>query len=149
VTPLIPDAGGPAIFVNRGWYPLEERDRVLAQLAAESTATIEGLGRAAPKPEGASVAITGSTAGRTPEGAWAWFDIPSMSAELPYPVVPWQLVQGTRDTGDLRPPPLPAQTWGTEVSTSPHLEYALTWYGLAAALIVIAIVRIRAERPRS
>ena len=147
VTPLLPDGGGPAVLVNRGWYPIQERDRVLARLSAEDRATVEGLGRTAPKPEGASLVVTGPTAGRTPAGAWAWFDIPSMSRELPYPVVPWRLVQGTRDPGDRQPPPtLPVQLWGTEVSTSPHMEYAITWFSLAAALMIIASLRLRAER---
>jgi surfeit locus 1 family protein len=147
VTPLIPDGAGPAILVNRGWYPLTEGDRVLAELAAEERATVEGLGRAAPRPEGASVAIVGSTSGKTPEGSWAWFDIPSMARELPYEIVPWRLLQGTRDPGDREPPrELPIRYWGTDVSTSPHTEYAVTWYSLALALVVIAALRLRTER---
>ncbi len=147
VTPLIPDGGGPAILVNRGWVPLTQRDRVLAELAAEERATVEGLGRAAQRPEGASIMITGSTSGKTPDGSWAWFDIPSMAQELPYEVVPWRLLQGTRDPGDREPPrELPIRLWGTDVSTSPHTEYAVTWFSLAIALVVIAAVRVRAER---
>lgn len=147
VTPLIPDGGGPAILVNRGWVPLTERDRVLAELATEERATVEGLGRAAPRPEGASVMVVGSTSGKTPAGSWAWFDIASMAQELPYEVVPWRLVQGTRDPGDMEPPPgLPIRLWGTDVSTSPHTEYAVTWFSLAIALAVIAGLRLRADR---
>jgi surfeit locus 1 family protein len=147
VTPLLPDRGGPAILVNRGWIPLTQRDRVLAELASEERATVEGLGRAAPRPEGASIMIVGSTAGKTPDGSWAWFDIPSIARELPYEVVPWRLVQGTRDPGSTEPPPgLPIRFWGTEVSTSPHTEYAVTWFSLAIALAVIAGLRLRADR---
>ncbi|MGE0228238.1 MAG: SURF1 family protein [Dehalococcoidia bacterium] len=147
VTPLLPDGGGPAILVDRGWYPLALRESVLADLATEERATVEGLARTAPRPEGASVIVTGTTAGKTPDGSWAWFDIASMAGELPYSVLDWRLIQGTRDPGDQAPPPdLPVRYWGTEVSTAPHLEYALTWFGLAAALLVIATVRIRAER---
>lgn len=147
VTPLLPDDGGPAILVNRGWYPLTRRDAVLAELAIEERATVEGLARTAPRPEGASVIVTGTTAGRTPDGSWAWFDIASMAQQLPYPVLDWRLLQGTRDPGDQAPPPtLPVRFWGTDVSTAPHLEYALTWYGLAASLLVIAGARLRADR---
>lgn len=147
VTPLLPDAGGPAILVNRGWYPLSERDRVLAALAREERATVEGLGRTAPKPEGASVIVTGTKAGKTPDGSWAWFDLASMARELPYPVLDWRLLQGVHDPGDRTPPAeLPVRYWGTEVSSEPHMEYALTWFGLAAALVVIAAVRVRAGR---
>lgn len=147
VTPLIPDGGGPAVLVNRGWYPLTERDRVLADLATEERATVEGLGRAAPKPEGASLVVTGTTSGRTPGGSWAWLDIPTIAKDLPYEVVPWRLLQGTRDPGDVAPPQdLPIRLWGTEVGIEPHTEYAITWYSLAVALVVIAVLRIRADR---
>lgn len=147
VTPLLPDDGGPAVLVNRGWYPLTEREPVLAGLASEERTTVEGLARTASKPEGASIIVTGTTAGRTPEGAWAWFDIASMSTTLPYPVVDWRLLQGTRDPGDPWPPStLPVRLWGTEVSGEPHMEYALTWFSLAAALGVIGALRLRAER---
>ena len=148
VTPLLPDDGGPAVLVDRGWYPIPDRDHVLAALAAEDHVTVEGLGRTALKPEGASLIVTGTTSGRTPGGAWAWFDIPTMAQGLPYPVVPWRLTQGVRDPGDPSPPSsgqLPVQFWGTDVTTEPHMEYALTWFSLAAAL-VIAGLRIRAER---
>lgn len=147
VTPLLPDGGGPAILVNRGWYPLVERERVLADLGREERATVEGLGRTASRPEGASLVVTGTTAGKTPDGSWAWFDIPSMARELPYPVVEWRLIQGTRDPRDPQPPrELPVRYWGTEISSEPHMEYALTWFSLAAALAVIAVLRLRAER---
>jgi surfeit locus 1 family protein len=147
VTPLIPDDGGPAILVDRGWYPLSERDRVLVQLRDEDRAAVEGLARTAPKPEGASLLVTGSTSGRTPDGGWAWFDIASMSRELPYEVLPWRLIQGTRDPGGMDPPAdMPIQFWGTDVSVEPHTQYAITWYSLAAALITIAVLRWRAER---
>jgi len=71
VTPLLPDNGGPAVLVNRGWYPIAERDRILMQLAGEERATVEGLARAALKPEGASLIVTGPASGRTPDGSWA------------------------------------------------------------------------------
>ena len=32
VEPLPPDTGGPAVLVNRGWFPEERRDEVLAAL---------------------------------------------------------------------------------------------------------------------
>jgi surfeit locus 1 family protein len=150
VTPLLPDAGGPAILVNRGWYPLTEREQVLAGLAREEHETVEGLARTGSKPEGASVIVTGTTAGKTPDGSWAWFDIASMARELPYPVLDWRVLQGVRDPGDPAPPSeLPVRYWGTEVSSEPHMEYALTWFGLAAALVVIAGMRVRSERRSS
>jgi len=136
VTPLQPDNGGPAVLVNRGWYPVTERAGVLPGLLAEERADIEGLGREAPD----------ARASRTPEGHWSWLDTVGMAAELPYPVVPWMVIQGTRATGEESRDPqqgLPVQVYSGFRADTPHVEYAATWYGLALALVAVALLRFR------
>ena len=133
VTPLVLAEGGPAILVLRGWYPLEQRETVLSQLNAEATGSVEGLARYVDEP---------GRVRRTPSGGWSRFDVPAMSRGLPYPVVPWQLIEGNlRDPEAPRPRTLPVREYSAFESMVPHTEYALTWYGLAAALTATAVIR--------
>lgn len=142
VTPLLPDGGGPAILVNRGWFPDPERDLVLSQLAAEPGATVEGLARY----------VQLNPARQTPTGDWTRLDPAEMGQQLPYPVVDWQLTQGRRETFEderRQPSTLPVQLYVVDGKAIPHLDYALTWYGLAVALLVVSAVRWRQMRKRA
>lgn len=135
VTPLLPATGGPAILVDRGWYPASERDRVLAALGAEARADIEGLG----------VDASGRTARRTSLGTWTGLAPESMAEAAGVPLLPWAVIQGTAVSGDIRPPAggaLPVQRFSPFVNTTPHLQYALTWYGIGVALIGVAVARL-------
>jgi len=142
VTPLQPDGGGPAILVNRGWFPDVERERVLADLAREERATIEGLARSVDLDPGR----------QTPTGDWTRLDPAEMGKQLSYPMVDWQLTQGRRQTIDdarRRPDSLPLQLYNVDGKAVPHLDYALTWYGLAIALVVVSVVRWRQVRKKA
>ena len=132
VVPLLLAPGGPAVLVNRGWYQAGERDRVLAELRGREAADIEGLGRY----------VEGLEARRTPAGTWTQLSPSDMGATLPYPVLPWFVIEGDLIAPDAsRPNTLLAQGFYPYTSTTPHLEYALTWFGLAAALVAVAVVR--------
>ncbi len=139
VTPLLVD-GGPAVLVNRGWYPLTRRDQVLADLAGEERGLVDGLARYLP---------TGS-ARQTASGAWTRVHVASMAESLPYPVEPWSVVAGDRIEGNSLAPPdeLPVTGWLTYENTIPHLGYALTWWGIAVALVVTSAVRFGLRRNR-
>jgi surfeit locus 1 family protein len=140
VTPLLPADGGPAVFVNRGWFPDSRREEVLAALSAEQSATVEGLARVRDDLQ----------PGRAlPSGEWTRLDPEVMGAGLPYPVVEWQLVEGRRETvADERfaPTSFPVQRYAVGGHEPPHLDYALTWFGLAIALIATATIRFRPKR---
>jgi len=131
VTPLLLGPSGPALLVSRGWYPREERERVLAELRAEREGRVEGLARA-----------RAGGGRRTAAGSWTRLDPVAMGAQLPYPTLGWALLEGrlvrefTADGGQL-----PHRQYLGYRNTTPHLEYAVTWFALAAALVVIALVR--------
>ena len=138
VVPLSPAGGGPAILVNRGWYPAAERAAVLARLP-EDDAGREGLARS-----GRSLRATQSG-----DGAWTRFDVASIAELLPYAVVPWRVTAG--ELLDQPPQVRPARGLPAErpvtgyegyANTTPHVEYAFTWFGLAVALVVTAGVRL-------
>ncbi len=135
VTPLLLDTGGSAILVNRGWYPASERDRVRAALDAEPRADIEGL----------AVDVSGRTARRTSQGTWTGLAPESMAAAAGVPLLPWAVIQGIAVSGDTRPPAggaLPVQRFSPFVNTTPHLQYALTWYGIGVVFIGVAVARL-------
>lgn len=137
VVPLLPAGGGPAVLVDRGWYPLELRDEVRARLADEASGTVRGLARHL-DPGGARL---------VPGAGWTSFHPASMAGALPYAVVDWGLLEGDAplDTGALAPPDpaeLPQRGYLPYRNTIPHLEYALTWWGLAVTLAAVAVVRL-------
>jgi len=138
VVPLRPAGGGPAVLVDRGWYPLELRDEVRARLAQEPAGIARGMARQ----------LDAGVARLVPGAGWTAFHPASMATALPYAVVDWGLIEGeaARDTGALAPPSpgqLPETGYLPYRNTIPHLEYALTWWGLAATLAVVAVVRLR------
>lgn len=139
VIPLLVE-GGPAVLINRGWYPLTRRDQVRAALAGEERGLVEGLARYLP---------TGS-ARQTAEGVWTRLHVASMAESLPYPVEPWSVVAGDRIEGNPLVPPdeLPVSGWLDYENTIPHLGYAFTWWGLAVALVVTSALRFGLRRNR-
>ncbi|MSQ42449.1 MAG: SURF1 family protein [Dehalococcoidia bacterium] len=143
VEPLLLAPGGPAVLVNRGWYPAGERDRALAGLAQRDGEPAQGLAR--------YVEWLGGK--QTTAGTWTQISPRDMGATLPYAVLPWYVVEGQllpERAG--HPSALPAQGFFAYASTTPHLQYALTWFGLAAALVTVAVLRFvvapRRERAR-
>lgn len=130
-----------AVLVNRGWYPLEERERVLAELRAEQSGTVEGLARYA---EGLSGFYVESS------DTWARFDPEAMREAVPYETVPWAVLEGQRvDTLELRPGiEVPMTGWVRYQNETPHLGYALQWWGLALVLPVFVLARAVLSRGR-
>lgn len=134
VTPLVIAGGGDAILVNRGWYPAAERDRVRAALDAEGAADIEGL----------AFDANGRTARKTAQGTWTDLAPASMAASTGVPFREWGVLQGTAlDEGALPASggALPVRGYRPFANTTPHLQYAFTWYGIGAALIGVAVAR--------
>lgn len=144
VQPLV-IAPGRAVLVDRGWYPAPERDAVLARLAAEGPqAEVRGLARYVEDLRGT----------RTPAGTWTGIDPQAMAEGLPTRLEPWFVIQGDiLPDNPARPTTYPAQGFVRYASPVPHIEYALTWFGIAAALAVIAVLRLvvqpRRERARA
>ncbi len=133
VVPLRPAGGGPAVLVNRGWYPAAEREAVLAVLAGADEG-LDGLIRV-----GRSLRAT-----QGPDGSWTRFDVASIAELLPYEVVTWRATAGTlvEHLPRSAPPERPVTLFEGYENTTPHMEYALTWFGLAAAMLVTAGVRV-------
>ena len=116
--PLLPAGGAPALLVRRGWYPAAERDRVLAGLEANEP------------PEGLALLPSSTDSRRNEDGDWTRFGFESIAGALPYPVAPLYVVAGERVEQPPRqvPEELPVTGYEGYRNTTPHIEYALTWY---------------------
>ncbi|MGH6895909.1 MAG: SURF1 family protein [Geminicoccaceae bacterium] len=131
LTPLVrPD--GAAVLVDRGWVPADR-----AHPAARRTGQLAG-----------PVHITGIARYRgddrpgwfTPDnqparGHWYWYDLAALEAALGLELVPVAVEADATPNPDGLP--LGGQT-RTEL-TNNHLQYAITWYGLAAGLLGVWI----------
>ncbi|MGE3960589.1 MAG: SURF1 family protein [Dehalococcoidia bacterium] len=130
--PMQPPSG-PAVLVNLGWIPDGAREDVMATLAGRTDEPIEGL----------AVDASGRNGHRIPSGSWSNIDPETMSESLGYELADWYVLAGPERTSDPSPnEPLPVAGWRRYQNTTPHVEYALTWFGLAAALAAAAVFRL-------
>ncbi len=140
-------AEGRTVFVNRGFVPQDLRDparRAPGQPAGD--VSIVGLVRV-PAPPGLFTPVNDPA-----KNVWYWYDLDAMAASAlgsaEKPVVPF-IVDAEAEPA----PPGGFPKGGTTRLKLPnrHLEYALTWYGLAAALVAVfgafAVTRWRQPGP--
>lgn len=139
-TPLQPDAGGPPVLVNRGFVPVTLKDPA-QRSAGQLSGDVEVVGLA----RGSEVPGTFTPKNDAKANIWFYRDIDAMLAAPPG--------AGTGSSGgraagaypfaiDADATPANPGGWpkgGTTIVNLPnrHLEYALTWYGLALALAII------------
>jgi surfeit locus 1 family protein len=133
VTPLV-TSGGDVVLVDRGFVPDELKEpstRPAGQIA--DTVEVIGLARA-----------PGTPNWFTPENdparnRWFWRDVSGLAASLPADqaarVAPFMV------EAEAEPVPGGWPRGGVTrlVLSNRHLEYALTWYGLALTLAVVAV----------
>jgi len=132
LTPLL-EPGGRMVFVNRGFIPTELKDparRAAGQLAG--TVRVQGLLRLPP---------AGRPAWFLPDNRpdlnyWFWVDLPAMSAADK--LEPDRVASFYIDA-DASPNPGGWPKGGVTRLALPndHLQYAITWFSLAVALMVI------------
>jgi surfeit locus 1 family protein len=139
IAPLLTD-DATLVLVDRGAIPAEQRDPKY-RMAPRETATHTGILRLHNKGQGLF------DPDNSPEtNQWYWWDIPAMLAAVDVPAnakVSNLIVQLLPEQTE-QAPPFPAAL-KSELRNN-HLGYAITWYGLAAALVAVtwAFVRKRA-----
>jgi surfeit locus 1 family protein len=121
LTPLLRD-GAPAILVDRGWTPIEGA----APSRPEGAVIVEGFVHPGDRP-GLFAATDDPVARR-----FYTLDPPAIGAALGLEVAPYAIV-ALGPAGN----PDPARTLPRP--TNNHLGYAITWYGLALALVGVVI----------
>jgi surfeit locus 1 family protein len=135
VTPLLLD-DGRALLVDRGWVPLARRapgTRRAGQLAGR--VTVAGQARI-----GGWTGYGFLRPDNDPEAnVWLWMDLAPMaeSAGLSKPVTGLYLVAGPA----ANPGGLPIGRAAEVGLPNDHLQYAITWYALALALLVVYLLQ--------
>ena len=147
VTPL-KRADGSIVFVNRGFVPQDRKDPA-TRAAGQPTGDVKIVGLVrAPSPAGLFTPDNDPA-----KNTWYWYDLDAMAAAAlapgKSPVVPF-IVDAEVDPG--LPGGFPKGGVTRLELPNRHLEYALTWYGLAAALVAVfaafAVTRWRQPGPR-
>lgn len=142
VSPFVTDAGF-TVLVNRGFVPEADRDPASRPKSAVSQdeVTLEGIVRRDDPPGLMTPAANPDTR------IWFSRDIASMATALaaPGPIAPYSVDLVASET----PPGGMPQAGESQVTFSnSHLQYALTWYGLAAALVGVWIAALLGRRRR-
>lgn len=131
LTPFRTDDGA-IVVVDRGWVPLDKRDRATRpQSLIEGPTTVEGVIR---RPD---IRNYFTPANEPDKNLWFSADIGAMAKKAGLPEIRPYLVEGLRQT---IPGGFPV---GGEIRVAlrnDHLQYAITWYSLALALVVIYVL---------
>lgn len=136
-------ADGRSLFVNRGFVPFEQKDAA-TRLAGELPASVAIHGLARPK-------LTEKPSSLVPDNDLAknifyWKDLDTMASSVGLSAD--KVVKFFVDA-DATPNPGGLPIGGVTQFDLPnsHLQYALTWYGLAAALVVVSGVFVMRRKP--
>jgi surfeit locus 1 family protein len=144
IVPFLRDGAG-AVMVDRGFVPLDHKEAASRpQGQIEGPTQVAGIVRRQPVPGW-------FTPDNQPaSGVWYWIDLPTMAktAGLEAVAPVYLEADATANPGGL---PIGGQTrWQLP---NDHLQYAITWYALAVAAVVIYILYHRTpakpERPEA
>jgi surfeit locus 1 family protein len=131
LTPLVrPD--GAAVLVDRGWVPAE-RAHPATRREGQPAGPAEVAGVARYRGDDQPGWFTPGN--RPAQGLWYWYDLPELGRALGLELLPVVI------EADATPNPDGLPIGGQTHAELPnnHLQYAITWYGLAAGLLGVWI----------
>jgi surfeit locus 1 family protein len=124
-------SGAPPLLVDLGWVPRDARD---PPALPQAETHIEGFMRLGERPGWFSASDD------APRRQFFTLDPPAIGAALGLPqVAPFALIA----LGDTPPRGYPDPAHHLPTLPNNHLQYAVTWYGLAVVLLVIFAVYVR------
>jgi len=131
LTPLVrPD--GAAILIDRGFVPAE-RSAIETRRPGEPKGPVEVAGIA--RYRGADRPGWFTPANQPEDRIWYWYDLEALARAVGLELLPVVV------EADATPNPGGLPQGGQTVTELPnnHLQYAITWYGLAAALVAVYV----------
>ena len=131
---------GTIVLVERGWVPIDKRDAsTRAQGNPLGEVAVDGLLRVAPAEKPGRFIPANDPA----RGEWFWIDLPTVARAADVPqALPFYVEEGPAPN----PGGFPVGGQANTDLPNDHLQYAITWYSLAAALAVIYVLLLRRER---
>lgn len=147
ITPLIIQGSDKAILVDRGWIPYEDyTSGKMPQYDEMGLIEVNGfIRRSQTKPIIGGRADEIPDAGEPPLQAWNWINIPGISGQLPYELLPVYL-QSSPDPNQTQMPYRAKPE--LELSEGPHLGYAFQWFTFAAILAIGYPIYVRRDELR-
>lgn len=122
---------GAIVLVNRGWVPKERRDpETRPETIIKGRQTVEGVVHAS---RGKGLFTPDNDA---PGNMWFWYDFDAMSAAAGEKLQPVVVDALRMDAGNR----IPIGAEGTIELRNDHFAYAVTWFLLAAGLVVVYVV---------
>ncbi|HKX08923.1 MAG TPA: SURF1 family protein, partial [Stellaceae bacterium] len=130
---------GAVVLVERGWVPTEKRDAATRAAGNPPGAvTVDGLLRLAPTEKPGWFLPANDPA----RGEWFWIDLPAIArAAGVAETLPFYLEAGHAPN----PGGFPVGGQANTELRNDHLQYAITWFALAGALVVIYLLVLRRE----
>ena len=131
VTPLVLSDGSGTVLVNRGWAPPPGERRADEMWLPDGAVRLEGVLRAG-----------GKTSAWVPDNEpandiWFFADPAAMAAATGLEDARPYIIEAAADEGDSRFP-VGGQT--VTAVRNDHLQYAITWFSLAAVLVAIFVL---------
>ncbi len=135
-------ADGQYLFVNRGFVPYDGKDRATRlEGDVEGEVTVTGLARAKLLNKPSSLVPDNDPA----KSIFHWKDLDAMAENANLPQ--GKVLQFFMDADAAANPGGLPIGGVTQISfPNNHLQYAITWYGLAAVLLVISVILWRREK---
>jgi surfeit locus 1 family protein len=133
-------ADGAVVLVERGWVPTDKREAATrAQDNPPGEVSVEGFLRLAPAEKPGWFVPANDPSRRE----WFWIELPTLARAAGVPeALPFYVEAGSAPN----PGGLPVGGQANTDLPNDHLQYAITWYALAAALAVIYLLLLRRER---
>lgn len=131
VTPMMLADGGGSVLVNRGWAPPANERRPGEMRLPEGDVVLEGILRTGGRPN------PWVPDNEPAKGIWFYTDPPAMARAAGLADARPYVVEAGPSTS------LPAYPVGGQTFiaiTNNHLQYALTWFALAGALVAIYVL---------
>lgn len=127
LTPLRLAGRDDAVLVQRGFVTSgDARSVELSALREEGLLRVRGIAFAIPAQAGEPLEESGQL-------TWRRVDLPAMGARLPYPLLPFVVLQ----LPDSSLPQLPRRDDPPLLDDGPHLSYAVQWFSFAVTALVV------------